>query len=128
VVLILLITLLFIIIQFYYYYYQRFEEQILFKANGVNTTTNSSSNSLRRKSFSVPSSSFNRDKEYYATAWLNRKQLRHPVSNTASLASTISLASMRFSEIDLTNEVEVVGTLSDKKSTLESPKSVRILR
>ena len=126
-VLILLITLLFIIIQFYYYYYQRFEEQILFKANGV-TTTNSSSNSLRRKSFSVPSSSFKRDKEYYATAWLNRKQLRHPGSNTASLASTLSLASMRFSEIDLTNEVEVVGTLSDKKSTLESPKSVRILR
>lgn len=50
------------------------------------------------------------------------------MSSTASLASILSLTSMRFSESDLTKEVEMIGTLSDKKSTLENPKSVRILR
>ena len=108
-----------------------FEEQILYKAN----TVTSAISSYNKKKRPLAPSLFNRDPGYYATAWQNRKAMRPSISKhniaapPSSLMSTLSLSSMRFSESDLTKEVELVETLKeeDKKST-GNPKSVRILR
>jgi len=96
-----------------------FEEQVLFKAN-----TGSSSKRKKPKGNAF----FKRDPAYYANAWQKRKALRPSVSKSSIPISLVSSMSMRFSDSDLTREIEMMGVLSDKNSSLDNPRSVRVLR